>query len=407
MINRKEYLEKLLAWKDEPVIKVITGIRRSGKSTLLSLFKDWLLANNIQENQIISINFEDLAFENLCDYKLLYEYIINKLESNQKYYILLDEIQRVDSFEKAINSLQLKENIDIYLTGSNAFILSGELATYLSGRYIEISILPFSFAEYTELNPNENKEIVFNEYLKVGGFPYIATIDKTNEKITMYLEGIYNTIILKDIEERQKRRESDPTKRKVTDIALLKNIAKFLAHSIGNPISIKSISDYINSSGRKVSQNTIVDYLEVMTDSFIFYPVDRFDIQGKQLMKTSPKYYIVDLGIRNYLITKKEYDLGFCLENIVFLELLRRGYKINIGKLETLEVDFICQKNSLLQYIQVTASMADEKTFLREITPLKNIKDNYPKMILTLDQYSIGNYDGIEVVNIIDWLLQK
>lgn len=408
MIIRHNYLEQLIKWKDENIIKVITGIRRCGKSTLLLQYRDWLQQQGVSEEQIIYLNFEDLAYEDLCDYKKLYQYIMGRVSKNQRAYLLFDEIQRVQDFERAVNSLSLQKNIDIYLTGSNAFILSGELATYLSGRYVEISILPFSFAEYAEIASGEDKEKLFAGYLEFGGFPYVAAFVKGEEKskISMYFEGIYNTILIKDIEERQSRKEKE-NMRKVTDIALLKNIAKFMASSVGNPLSVKSITDYINSTGRKVSQNTIADYLEVLTEAFVFYSVERFDIQGKQLLKSSPKYYMVDLGLRRFLVARKDYDLGFSLENVIYFELLRRGYSVNIGKFGKQEVDFVCQKDNKLAYFQVTASMLDEKTFEREISPLKAIKDNYPKIILTLDKVNLGNYEGIEVINALDWLLEK
>lgn len=408
MIIRKDYLDQLIQWKDENIIKVITGIRRCGKSTLLLQYKDWLLAQGVSEEQVIYLNFEDLAYESLCDYNKLHQYIIDREVINQKMYLLFDEIQRVQNFEKVVNGLFLKEHIDMYLTGSNAFILSGELATYLSGRYIEISILPFSFAEYVEIVTETDKEKLFADYLEFGGFPYIASFSqqKDKSKIAMYLEGIYHTILIKDIEERQNRREKE-NRRKVTDIALLKNIAKFLASSVGNSISTKSITDYINSTGRKVSQNTISDYLDVLTEAFVFYPVDRFDIQGKLLLKISPKYYMADLGLRRFLVAKQGYDLGFSLENVIYFELLRRGYTVNIGKLGSQEVDFVCQKNAMVTYFQVTASMLEEETFMREINPLKAIKDNYPKIILTFDKLNLGNYEGIEIINVIDWLLER
>ncbi len=409
MVIRKQYLEQLVKWKDEAIIKVITGIRRCGKSTLLLQFKDWLIDSGVLENQIIYINFEDLAYEHLCDYKSFYAYVTNELAPKQKKYLLLDEIQRVDEFEKAINSLTLNPDVDLYLTGSNAYLLSGELATYLSGRYVEISVLPFSFAEYASVFAEENKEKLFASYLEFGGFPYTTVLSNDQyldmQKISMYFEGIYNTILVKDIEERHKRRNENA--RKITDIALIKNIAKFLASSIGNPISVKSITDYINSSGRKISQNTVADYLQFLTEAFIFYPVERFDIQGKQLLKVGQKYYAADLGLRRFMISRKEYDLGFSLENVVYFELVRRGFAVNIGKYGTQEVDFVCRKDTVYSYFQVTASMIDEKTFAREMAPLKVIQDNYPKIVLTLDNLTIGNYDGIEVINVLDWLLDS
>lgn len=407
MVERKEYMEKIKKWREKDVIKVVTGIRRCGKSTLLAQYRDYLIGTGVSSEQIIFINFEDLEFEELLDYHKLYSYIKERLIPDRYTYIFLDEIQKVESFEKAVDSLYIKEKTDIYITGSNAYMLSGELATLLSGRYVEISMLPLSFSEYCQLKEKNNYDELFAEYMQNGGFPYIAQIDDSKEKADMYLEGIYNTIIIKDIEERQKRRENDPNKRKITDLSLLRNIAKFLASSVGNPVSIKSISDYITSSGRKVSANTVNDYLDALVEAFIFYPVERYDIVGKQTLKMNQKLYIVDTGIRRYLLPRRNYDLGFSLENIVFLELLRRGFKVNIGKVGLTEVDFIAEKNNRLHYYQVTASLIDENTFKREITPLQNISDNYPKTILTLDRFTLGDYEGIEVVNAIDWLLNK
>lgn len=405
MVERLEYLETLKMWREEKVIKVVTGIRRCGKSTLLTMYRDHLLETGVQQEQIVFINFEDMDYEELQDYKKLYSYLKEKLRKDRYTYIFLDEVQKVEGFEKVVDSLYIKDNVDIYITGSNSNLLSGELATLLSGRYIEISMLPLSFAEYCQLNSGTDNDTLFAEYMQNGGMPYISVMDRNREKSDMYLEGIYNTIIINDIEERQKRRESDPTKRKVTDIALLKNIAKFLAGSVGSLISVKSISDYIVSTGRKVSANTVADYIEALTESFVFYPVERYDVLGKQLLKTNQKYYIVDMGIRRHLLPRKNYDLGFSLENIVYLELLRRGYKVNIGKVGLTEVDFVAEKNDRIWYYQVTASLTDENTFQREITPLRNISDNYAKTIITLDRFTLGDYDGIEVVNAVDWLL--
>lgn len=408
MVERTEYLELIKSWRNEKVIKVITGIRRCGKSTLLEQYRDYLLGVGVSDEQIVFINFEDLDFEELLDYKKLYSYLMGRLAKDRFTYIFLDEIQKVAEFEKVVDSLYIKDNVDIYITGSNSYLLSGELATLLSGRYVEISMLPLSFAEFCKQKNSESSvDELFAEYMRDGGMPYVALMDKTKEKVDMYLEGIYNTVIVKDIEDRQKRREQDANKRKITDIALLKNIAKFLAGSVGSPISVKSISDYIVSSGRKVSDNTVSDYIEALEESYIFYPSERYDILGKQTLKMNQKLYIVDLGIRRHLLSRKNYDLGFSLENVVFLELLRRGYKVNVGKVGATEVDFVAQKDGKVHYYQVTASLADEKTFEREITPLRNISDNYPKTILTLDRFTLGDYEGIEVVNAVDWLVEK
>ena len=406
MVLRNEYLEKLRSWKDEQVIKVVTGIRRCGKSTLLKQYQELLKQEGIQEAQVISINFEELEFEELLDYKKLYAYIKERMQPNQKNYIFLDEIQRVDSFEKVVDSLYVKENTDIYITGSNAYMLSSDLATLLTGRYVEISMLPLSFREYCAITKTDG-ETAFSEYMKNGGFPYIAVMDKTTEKVTAYLEGIYNTVIVKDIEERQNRREKDPDRRKITDITLLKSIAKFLASVIGSPVSVRSVTDYLISSGRKVSPNTADDYISALTDSFIFYAVDRFDIVGKQILKANKKLYMVDLGLRNHILSKKHYDLGFSLENIVYFELLRRGYKVNIGKVGSTEVDFVAVKQDETIYFQVTADMTAETTFEREMKPLQSIQDNYEKIVLTLDRYTLGNYEGIKVIHALDWLAGK
>ena len=404
MIIRHEYLNHLIKWNDEHVIKVITGIRRCGKSTLLLQYQDYLKAHGVEENQIISINLEDLNYEDLYEYKALYNYILSKLHPSKPNYILIDEIQKVPGFEKAIDSLYIKPNVDIYLTGSNAYMLSGDLATLLTGRYVEISMLPFSFKEYCSLN-QKNREDAFAEFLKYGAMPFVATMDKSDDKVDTYLEGIYNTVIVRDIEDRQIRLEDTKAPRKITDIRLLKIIAKYLASVIGSPISVRGIANYLVSNGQKVSPNTVNNYLEALQEAFIFYSADRFDIVGKQVLQTNPKYYMVDLGIRNHILPRKNYDLGFSIENIVFFELLRRGYHVYVGKLHNTEVDFVAQKQGVITYIQVSASMLDPETFAREIKPLASIKDNYEKIILTMDKLTPGNYNGIKVINLLDWLL--
>ena len=405
MIERTNYIEKLLGWKDEQVIKVVTGIRRCGKSTLLRQYQDALRQRGVSDEQIISINFEELENEPLLDYHALYDHIKARLCGGRMTYIFLDEIQKVPFYEKAVDSLYVKENTDIYLTGSNAYMLSGDLATLLTGRYVELSMLPLSFGEYCRA-AGCTGEPALNEYMRYGGMPYIAAMDKTPDKADTYLEGIYNTVIVRDIEDRQARREADSAKRKVTDIALLKSIARFLAGSVGSPISIKSVSDYLISGGRKVSPNTVDDYMEALRESFVFYPVERFDIVGKQLLRANKKWYIVDLGLRNHILPRSNYDLGFSIENIVYFELLRRGYQVNIGKYGAAEVDFVARKRDEIAYYQVTASMTAPETFEREMRPLRSIRDNYEKTVLTLDRFSMGNYDGIRVINLVDWLGQ-
>lgn len=406
MVQRKEYLEKLIEWKDDDVIKVVTGIRRCGKSTLLMQYQDYLKSIGIEENQIIAVNFEELEYEELCEYKKLYAYIKDRLVADKITYIFLDEIQKVPSFEKVVDSLYVKPNIDIYITGSNAYMLSGDLATLLTGRYVEISMLPLSFSEYMQLS-DKDKESAFADYIKYGGLPFVATMDRTDDKVDTYLEGIYNTVIVKDIEDRQKRQESNSDKRKINDIPLLKTIAKYLSSVIGSPVSLRGITNYLVSSGRKISANTVSNYVDALIESFIFYPAERFDIVGKQLLQANKKYYMVDLGIRNHILPRKYYDLGFSVENIVFFELLRRGCKVTIGKYQENEVDFVAEKRGEFTYIQVTADMVSESTFDREMKPLYAIQDNYEKIVLTLDKLTVGNYDGIKVVNVIDWLLNK
>ncbi len=406
MIVRKNYLDKLISWKDHDIIKVITGIRRCGKSTLLKQFQNYLTDNGVTEEQIISINFEDLEFEDLLDYRSLYKYVKNNLLPDKKMYVFLDEIQKVSNFEKAVDSLYIQKNVDVYITGSNACMLSSDLSTLLSGRYIEISMLPLSFKEVYE-EKGGDKEEVFNQYLKYGGFPYLTAISLDEEQTNMYLEGIYNTVIIKDIEERENRKNLDPNKRKITDIVLLKSIARYLASTIGSIVSVKNVTGYLTSNGRKVSASTVDDYMEALREAFIFYPVERFDISGKKMLKTLNKWYIVDLALRDYMVPKKTYDLGFSLENTVYFELIRRGYRVSIGKTETAEVDFVAQKNGEMIYYQVSASMLDQRTFERELLPLRSIKDNYQKIVLTLDKFTQGNYEGIKVVNAIDWLLEN
>ena len=405
MVQRQEYLDQLISWKDEQVIKVVTGIRRCGKSTLLMQFQGWLEENGVTQEQIVFINFEELEYEDLLDYRKLYQYLKERLVSGKITYIFLDEIQKVSSFEKVVDSLYVKPDVDLYITGSNAYMLSGDLATLLTGRYVEIKMLPLSLREFlsmTGLEPEQG----FPEYLRNGGMPYIAAMNRTNEKVSTYLEGIYNTVIVKDIEDRQTRKKSDPSKRKITDIALLKTIAKYLASIVGNPVSVRSITDYLISNGRKISPNTVGDYVEALTESFIFYPAERFDIVGKQLLKASRKMYIVDLGLRNYILPRKNYDLGFSLENLVYFELLRRGYKVTTGKAGNAEVDFVAQKQGAYQYFQVTADMTAQETFEREIRPLEKIRDNYEKVILTMDRLTPGNYNGIQVWYLVDWLME-
>ena len=398
MIERKEYLDKLIGFKDKQLIKVVTGIRRCGKSTLFELFRNYLLKNGVTKEQITSINFEDADFEELTDYKKLYKFLSDKLIEDKKNYIFLDEIQNVREFQKAVDSLYIKKNVDLYITGSNAYFLSGELATLLSGRYVEIKMLPLSFKEY--LSAFEDKTDLtrkFRMYLENGSFPYILQLDNDKKLINDYLEGIYNTVILKDV----------VTRKNIKDVTVLESIVKFMFDNVGNNASVKKISDTMTSYGRKVSSPTVESYLSGLIDSFILYKVNRFDISGKQYLKTAEKYYVVDLGLKQFLLGTKRQNLGHNLENIVYLELLRRGYEIYVGKIGVNEVDFIAIKNGITEYYQVSQTVMAEETLERELKPLNSIKDHNQKFLITTDEVPLTTHNGIKQINIIDWLLEE
>ena len=398
MVQRKEYLDKLIEWREKQIIKVVTGVRRCGKSTLFSLYIDYLKESGVSDEQIVSVNLEDVEYENILDYKSLYDYIKARLVIGKYTYVFIDEVQQCKSFEKAVDSLFIKENVDVYVTGSNANMLSGELATLLSGRYIEISMLPLSFSEYLEFTEGKDIRSSFNDYLRFGSFPYVAGLKKSDTVIRTYIDGIYNTILIKDV----------ATREGITDISVLESIVKFLCSNIGSPVSTKKVSDTINSSGRKISVNTVDNYLRALNQSYIFYKVDRYDIKGKQYLKTLGKYYLVDTGLRNILLSGSASDLGHLLENVVYLELIRRGYKVNIGKLAEKEVDFVASNTDGIEYYQVSASVLDKNTLLRELEPLQKIPDHHPKYLLTLDDIMPNtNHDGIRQINVLDWLLKK
>lgn len=392
MVERKHYFNKLLRLKDKQIIKVVTGVRRSGKSTLLEQFKEYLIKNEVDKSQIIFINFEEVENEHLQDYKILYEYIKERLCPGKMTYVFLDEIQIVPNFQKAVDSLYVKKNVDIYITGSNANLLSGELATLLSGRYIEIQMLPLSFSEYWELIGGDKRD-AFKSYFSNGGMPYTTNISD-NDIYLDYINGIYNTVILKDIVKRKK----------ITDVALLETTVKYLFDNLGNIVSAKKIADSLTSYGRTASSSTIDNYISALCESFILYEASRYDLKGKQLLKSLKKYYVVDMGFKKALLSEKQNNVGRCLENIVYLELLRRGYRVNIGKIDDLEIDFIAEKDDEINYYQVSATILDQKTFEREIAPLKKVNDNYPKFIITMDELPI-NDGGIKQINIIDFLL--
>ena len=385
--------------KDTEFIKVITGVRRSGKSTLLLMFKEYLLNSGVLEKNIIYINFESAIFDDIKNYKDLYKYVKEKI-NNDKVYLLLDEVQNVESWEKAINSFKVDFNIDIYITGSNAYLLSSELSTLLSGRYIEIKMYPLSFKEYLVFNnyDNNNLDEKFIEYLKYGGLPAITLIKNNNDLVLSYLNDIYNTIVKKDIIDRNN----------IKDTALLENIIKYLSNNIGSPISSTKISDYLNSNKivEKSNHQTIDNYLNMLEKSFIMYRADRTDIKNKSLLKTLGKYYISDTGIRNIILGFRNIDEGHLLENVVYLELLRRGYRVNIGKTNDYEVDFVAENPNNIKYYQVTQSLINEDVRIRELRSLESINDNYEKIILTMDKTINNDFNGIKIINIIDWLLK-
>lgn len=400
MIKRENYLKKIIAAKDTEFIKVITGVRRSGKSTLLLMFQEYLLNNGVKKNNIIYINFESAMYDEIKNYKDLYKYIKEKI-SKGKYYLLLDEIQNVESWEKAINSFKVDFNMDIYITGSNAYLLSSELSTLLSGRYLEIKMYPLSFKEFLLFNnyDNTNLEEKFYEYVKYGGLPAITLIKDNDELVLSYLNDIYNSIIKKDIMDRNN----------IKDSVLLENIIKYLLNNIGSPISATKISDYLNSNKiiDKSNHQTIDNYLSMLEKSFIIYKADRTDIKSKSLLKTLGKYYVCDTGIRNIILGFRNINEGHLLENIVYLELLRRGYRVNIGKTNNYEVDFVAENPNYIKYYQVTQSLNSEEVRTRKLRSLESINDNYEKIILTMDKTINNDYNGIKVMNIIDWLLKE
>lgn len=388
-------------WKDKKVIKVVTGVRRCGKSTLLSQFKSEV--EKLGECNTISINFDDLENEFLCDYHVLYQHLMEKITDRLMNYIFLDEIQLVPQFEKVVNSLFLKENVDIYITGSNAYMLSGEIATLLSGRYVEIKMLPFSFAEYAQFKRDFLKkevaadETLYNEYVSLGGFPYVASISNDKNLVRDYIRGIYSTIVLKDIIQRKKLSDSD----------VLEKVCKFTLSNVGNLISSKKVSDTLTSGGRKTSSATVENCYNALTESYLFYKATRYDIKGKEFLKSLEKYYAVDMGLRFFMLGIRTGDDGFILENVVFLELLRRGYEVYVGKYNDFEIDFVAKKDGLTEYYQVALSVRGQDTLERELRPFRLIKDNYPKFLITLDNSNDIDHDGITQVYAVKWLAER
>lgn len=402
MIIRQEYLNQLRLLKDQKVIKVITGIRRSGKSTLLELFRDDLKKQNIAKEQIQFFNFEEEKNVNLRDWRKLHQTIEEKLVQNKMNYIFLDEIQKVDHFEELVNSLFVKKNVDLYITGSNAFLLSSELATLLTGRYISIHLLPFSFKEYTEMYPDEtNYDRLFEKYLNSSSFPEVVRLSKVNEELANnYLKDLYNTIVNKDIAKRYNIRNEIDFERTI----------KFVFDSIGSPLSARNIANTLKNESINVFHGTIINYLQYLTKSYMIYPVNRYDIKGKKILITNNKYYVVDLGLRNLLLSDPpKSDIGHRLENVVYLELLRLNKgKIFVGKNEDSEVDFILQMpNGKRVYYRVAYQVNDRpETLKRELAPFFKIKDNYPKILLTMDLVP-EEFEGIKKINIVNWLLDK
>ena len=401
MIVRNEYLNVLKRFKDKQLIKVITGIRRCGKSTLLEMFQDYLKENGVEEYQIISINLENLDYNFITDYMTLYKYINDKLKGNNKYYIFIDEVQKINEFQKAVDSLYIKKNVDLYITSSNANLLSSELATLLSGRYIEVKMLPLSFKEYKEAYKDLSNEDLYQKYISLGSLPYTTSLD-TEDDVSMYLSSVYNDIIIKDVMARKK----------IQDETMLRNVANFAMDNIGSLLSTNNIANTMISDGKDINVRTVEKYLEGFTESFFLYKASRYDIKGKEYLKTQGKYYVSDLGFRYFMLGRKIGDFGHILENVVYLELLRRGYDVYIGKIDEYEVDFVAINNEGRLYVQVTDTLKgldenDTRILDRELRSLKRINDNYEKIVLTSDKIPVSNEEGIKIRNVLEWLLDK
>lgn len=394
-IERRDYLDKLIAFKDKKLIKVITGIRRCGKSTIMEIFRDWLLNNGVSPEQILYLNFEDYDNIELRNPLALHQYIKPLILSDKPTYIFFDEIQHVKDFPDIINSINLKPNVDLYVTGSNAYMLSNEIATLLSGRYVEIAMLPLSFKEYVEgCGGSDNLEKAYTNYITQSSFPYTLALDRPKD-ITDYLNGVYNTVVMKDIISRKK----------IQDVMMLESVIRFVADNIGNMLSTKRIADIMTADGRKIDQKTVEKYLTSLCETFFVYEAKRYNVKGKQLLKTLGKYYLVDVGLRRMLLGGRSFDAGRLLENVVYLELLRRQKSVYIGKIDNLEVDFVAIDENDIVYYQVAATARDEATLKRELSSLQQINDQYPKYILTLDEDPEADYDGIKRINALKWLM--
>lgn len=398
LIQREKYLEFLRRHKDQDVIKVVSGVRRCGKSTLFELFKQELLASGVKANQIISINFEDLEFEPLQEYHALHEYIVERLISETPMYVFLDEVQHVPQFEKVVGSLFIKPNVDIYITGSNAYFMSSDIATLLTGRYVQVEMLPLSFKEFHSVYSQQNLSDmdIYNLYIEHSSFPRLVHVED-DESIDEYLESILNTVVLKDI----------VTRLKITDVPLLLDIIKYLLSNIGSLINPTKIANTLTSYGRKTDNKTVEKYLQGLKDGLLIYEVDRFDVKGKALLQRNAKYYVVDSAFRKFLLSRTDSDRGHILENIVYLELIRRGYRVYVGHLQNGEIDFVVKKPHRLEYYQVSYSVMEDTTLRRELSPLEKLDDNYPKYLLTMDVlHKTDNHNGIEQKNVLDWLLE-
>lgn len=398
MILRQNYLNELLSFQDkQTLIKVVTGVRRSGKSTLLEMFSDHLRKSGTPPEAIISLNFELVSLGHIQDHEQLNEAVLSRKRPGQMNYVILDEVQLVKHWEKAVNSLRLDKELDIYITGSNAYLLSSELSTLLSGRYVEVKMFPLSFSEYLiEVSGGEEPGRHFDRYLKYGGMPESLLFKDDERPMFTYLSSVTDTIIMKDVVRYNN----------VRDIDLLERVLRFVADNIGREVSATSIANYLTSAGRKTNHETIDNYLKMLEKAFIIYNAARFDVKGKSVLKTNGKYYFVDVGLRNQLVRRRGSDIGWLLENVVYLELLRRGCSVTVGKLDGLEIDFVAERGDDISYFQVTQSMLSEEVEQREIRPLQSVRDAYPKTILSLDVISSGTYDGIQHVNIIDFLLR-
>ena len=430
--RRDSYLNKLIAFKDTEPVKVVTGIRRCGKSSLLKLMVKHLKETGIQDNQIIEINFESHAFKKMNSDDV-YDYVKSRILPNKRMYLFFDELQRIDKWEDAINSFRVDFDCDIYITGSNAYLLSSEYSTYLSGRCVEIKMLPLSFVEFIDFHDFKIVEIknklgvklqvidefeeryelneLFEAYMRFGGMPGISDVGLEQEKALILLDGIYSTVVIRDILERELRRNQ----RQITDSALLKKIVLYLADNIGSNISISNIGNVLVNEGlleeegrkTKPSTHTVQAYVDALLESYFFYEIKRFDIKGKEFLRTLGKYYIVDIGLRNYLLGYRNRDKGHAIENVVYFELLRRGYDVAIGKIDNMEIDFIATKANEKVYIQVTESMATEEVRKRELKPLEKIKDNHEKIVLSLDATLDSDYEGIKSINLVNWLIKS